>query len=270
MKTLFLFIIFILCSCRSVNDVKINKNKLKFSNTQKWFEYSEKILIRSPKYVSIPSDIMESFMGPFDNNSLATQNELIQLLNLQERRTQSDIEEIIREISFCGWNMNGFQFGLDKELDEFLFAILLDSSRVGFQLKKKFDRVRPSFLDSRIKPSIEVPQHASYPSNHSVESHVLALVLGEVYPNYKNQFWEAADEITKRREIAGVHYTSDSKFGKIVAEKIFEILTKNSIYQNNIQRIRVNRKFSKLEKSTREYDRINSCQQIIDKEIGLE
>ena len=39
-------------------------------------------------------------------------------------------------------------------------------------IKYKNDRVRPSFLTNKIKPCIEVPEHPSYPSGHSIQAYI--------------------------------------------------------------------------------------------------
>ena len=66
------------------------------------------------------------------------------------------------------------------------FGLMQIALRVGeFQCmhyKYKFDRIRPSRLCPWLMPPIEVPGHASYPSGHSTQSHLVALILSQVLP----------------------------------------------------------------------------------------
>ena len=100
-------------------------------------------------------------------------------------------------------------------------------------IKYKNDRVRPSFLTNKIKPCIEVPEHPSYPSGHSIQAYMLAHILSDKYPNKKEHLFRIADKIAKNRELAGVHYKSDTEFGKDLAKKLY-ILFKKDDYFNNI------------------------------------
>ena len=84
-------------------------------------------------------------------------------------------------------------------------------------------------LDNSIIPTIDPPQHPSYPSGHSIQSYFIAYILSEKYPDKRQYFINVATKIAVNREYAGVHYESDTKFGKLVAQKIFKYFS-NSRY----------------------------------------
>lgn len=86
-------------------------------------------------------------------------------------------------------------------------------------VKEKYNRVRPYYLDDTIKPTIEQPKHPSYPSGHSTQSYFIAYILSEKYPDKREKFLKVAHQMSVNREYAGVHYESDTKFGKLVAKK---------------------------------------------------
>ena len=88
------------------------------------------------------------------------------------------------------------------------------------KLKEKYNRVRPSYLDSTLEPSIEVPNHPSYPSGHSTQIHTIVLFAKEKYPEFSEIYDEMAREYADNREYAGVHYKSDTVFGIKIAEYI--------------------------------------------------
>jgi acid phosphatase (class A) len=201
-----------------------------FSNTQEWYAYAHRIAKRDLKTFQITDEELAAFPPPPANDSLETQSELALLKKFQENRSRQDIKQTTKEMQFCGWKVGDYRLGIDPDLDRFLFAALYDASSVGMRLKKQFDRVRPSFLDRTITPGIEVPKHASYPSNHSLQSHFLALILGDFYPQHKNDYLASAEKIAKNREIVGVHYPSDSKLGKMVATYLYQKIQQNPKY----------------------------------------
>jgi membrane-associated phospholipid phosphatase len=101
-------------------------------------------------------------------------------------------------------------------------------------------RPRPSQICPALMPPIEVPGHASFPSGHATEAHLISLCLAEVMPHavktpyignttdpdYANStaLTRLAQRIARNREVLGLHYPSDSKAGRALAEGTFKIL----------------------------------------------
>ena len=78
-------------------------------------------------------------------------------------------------------------------------------------------------------PAILTPAHPSYPSNHSFQSHLIAHILGSLFEGYvadtmKAQLFALAARVSKNREIAGVHFSSDTRAGMDLAEQTFALL----------------------------------------------
>ena len=76
-------------------------------------------------------------------------------------------------------------------------------------------RPRPNQLDPTIETVVGVPGHPAYPSGHSTQAHLMALVGYEISRDRKIRatLWAAADRIAENREYAGLHYRSDSLCG---------------------------------------------------------
>ena len=91
-------------------------------------------------------------------------------------------------------------------------------------MKRKFDRVRPSFLEGQLKPPIDIPHHAAYPSGHATECWSLAFCLADKYPKRRDEYYSIADNIATNRERAGLHYKSDSNYGRLLARKILDLV----------------------------------------------
>ncbi|MDQ2762593.1 MAG: hypothetical protein M3Y22_03615, partial [Pseudomonadota bacterium] len=109
---------------------------------------------------------------------------------------------------------------------------------------KVFGRPRASQLSPALMPPIAVPGHASYPSGHSTQTHLLSGLLSKVMPaavtaplpiNANPQAKPAvlppilplqpsslldrlAERVSRNREVLGLHYPSDTRAGKIVAD----------------------------------------------------
>jgi membrane-associated phospholipid phosphatase len=110
-----------------------------------------------------------------------------------------------------------------------LNAANLVATMAVMYFKTKFDRVRPSQLIPALLPPIPVPGHASYPSGHSTQAHLFALCATEILQatpgvGISLVLTKLADRIARNREIAGLHYPSDSEAGKNLASDLFTIL----------------------------------------------
>jgi hypothetical protein len=97
--------------------------------------------------------------------------------------------------------------------------------------KGKYARPRPSMVCPALLPPIAVPGHASFPSGHSTQAHLIALCMADLlagkaaYQPILDDLTTLADRIARNREIAGFHYRSDTKAGVDLATDIHGLLT---------------------------------------------
>jgi acid phosphatase (class A) len=106
---------------------------------------------------------------------------------------------------------------------------------VAVHFKLTFNRARPQQVYPALVPLINPPQHASYPSGHSLQSHMIALALAEVMPWAEEILVALADRIGENREIAGVHWKSDTDAGRAIAQEAFPLLRDCPIFQTVLQ-----------------------------------
>jgi len=97
-------------------------------------------------------------------------------------------------------------------------------------------RPRPSHVCPALLPPVPVPGHPSYPSGHSTEAHLLALVLKDVLSGspqaaLADDLDALARRIARNREIAGLHYPADSRAGEKLAADILPYLQSIPEYQ---------------------------------------
>jgi hypothetical protein len=210
--------------------------KLTFSSTQtcgaiflQWAESTSYL----PEIVLPPSP---------KNTSDTTKKDLALIHEYQNARTAKNIEEIKREINIYNALFGKRTFAelidLSKRPDTFmLMQDLIELEAVNVMRQKKiYNRVRPSYLDPTLKPVIDVPDHPAYPSGHATQAQLRALVLSELDPKNRDVYLKAAKRIAHNREIAGLHYPSDSKAGFILAEQLFKKLMKSPIFVEHLKK----------------------------------
>jgi hypothetical protein len=114
-----------------------------------------------------------------------------------------------------------------------------------YGIKDKYKpRPRPSQVCPALLPPVPVPGHPSYPSGHATEAHLIEGVLNAVLKGkpqetaLKYDLAALANRIARNREIAGLHYHSDSRAGKKLAKDILPYLQSIDTYTNNIDKAR--------------------------------
>jgi acid phosphatase (class A) len=209
---------------------------LTFSNTQTW---SPRFLHMAESAVDAPDIALP--VSP-KNKSRTTRKDLALMHAYQRTRTEKDINEIKQEI-----NINDALFGentfaqlLEESRHPQTFVLMkevveLESPQIMKQ-KKIHNRVRPSYLDPTIKPVIDVPPHPAYPSGHATQAYLRAFVLSELDPKNRDQYRRAAKRIAHNREIAGLHYPSDSIAGALLAKQLFKKLMQNPGFVEQLEK----------------------------------
>ena len=116
--------------------------------------------------------------------------------------------------------------------------------------KTGYGRPRASQLSPVLMPPIAVPGHASYPSGHSTQTHLLSGLMAQVMPAAvttalpinatpkpapafqppivpvapASLLDRLAERVSRNREVLGLHYPSDTRAGKIVADRSLTLL----------------------------------------------
>jgi membrane-associated phospholipid phosphatase len=115
-----------------------------------------------------------------------------------------------------------------------LNAANLVATMAAMHFKSKFDRPRPSQLVPALLPPIPVPGHASYPSGHSTQAHLFARCATAILQGTPDQgiglvLTRLAARIARNRELAGLHFPTDSAAGATLASSLFSILTDEAV-----------------------------------------
>jgi acid phosphatase (class A) len=86
--------------------------------------------------------------------------------------------------------------------------------------KRRFSRLRPSMIALELGTTIPNPPHPAYPSGHAAQMYALAGTLSRVRPGCAEAYRLFAAGVALRREIAGVHFPSDTRAGERLAASL--------------------------------------------------
>jgi hypothetical protein len=141
------------------------------------------------------------------------------------------------------WDVLGL--GPDKPLKPHSIALrgkLLDCLETPiFTLKRAVARGRPgSCCMNSLKPLFAegekwYPGHPAYPSGHATQAYATALVLSHIKPNLQGKLTDAAESVATNREIAGLHFPSDSAAGLALATRLVDLLMQESTFQDMVK-----------------------------------
>lgn len=95
-------------------------------------------------------------------------------------------------------------------------------------MKMKYDRPRPyqlaPIMGKRVDRFIKEPGTASYPSGHATDAWLFAMMLSQRHPSEQNSFYAIANAVSDSRIVAGVHFPSDTRAGRMLAESALNII----------------------------------------------
>lgn len=125
--------------------------------------------------------------------------------------------------------------GFDKEHLPLTFKLLGETGHdvavVTRRAKATWKRPRPPLVDPRVHSILKLPTDPSYPSGHTTASRALALVLGELAPDYRKDLIARADLVGRDRVLMGVHYPSDVAAGQKLGTQLAKDLLANPAFQ---------------------------------------
>lgn len=179
---------------------------------------------------------------PPATNSQITKDEIAALLILAVTERPEALGEIIQQDSNC--QLYWLQLlMINPHSHPATYLMMKMASRVAevvmvhYKSKPNFLRPRPSQICPTLLPPIAVPGHAAYPSGHAMLSYLMSECLAELMPGAgakgtRDAMFELSRRVALNREIAGLHYASDSAAGKSIASQLLPILHDCASYQS--------------------------------------
>lgn len=159
---------------------------------------------------------------PADNWADAQRLKLMQKLRTPERVTAIKAEDYDPTPKF--WAVAGLQAKDHPDLERQITVAQKEAEKITLAIKDLYARERPNTVDSSLTTVVSVPWHASYPSGHATQSMLTAFALGAAVPSAAPALKYLAIEVAHGREIAGLHYASDTQAGFELARQIWDAL----------------------------------------------
>jgi acid phosphatase (class A) len=122
--------------------------------------------------------------------------------------------------------------GKFPKTEAFFERVQADAESVTDNAKDYYKRPRPYVLDPGLA-SGKLEKSFSYPSGHSTESMVLALVLAEVFPDKHDAIVAEARNIGWHRVEIARHYPTDIYAGRVLAQAIVREMNHNPDFQQD-------------------------------------
>ena|SRR3989344_4033454 len=185
-----------------------------------------------PHYLS--ADLVIDIPPPNSPYSIETDEEIAYMRMLEERRTPAQEDLINSQIDdFRAYFLE--QAGISPSTKPLTLLLMKEvMNETGFFIlreKWRFQRARPYDVEPTLDISIALPPHASYPSGHAGQSWAAALLLSELDSKRRDLWLETARSIGHNREIAGVHFPSDTSVGQRLSDQVMSLLLENQEFK---------------------------------------
>jgi acid phosphatase (class A) len=119
----------------------------------------------------------------------------------------------------------------------FFEKVQKDAAAVTDEAKDYYRRPRPYTTDPSLANG-KLEKSFSYPSGHSTESMVLALVLADLFPDKRDAILAEARSIGWHRVQIARHYPTDIYAGRVFAQAIVKQMVKNDDFQKAFAKAR--------------------------------
>lgn len=113
-----------------------------------------------------------------------------------------------------------------------------ESRAIVDEAKRVMHRPRPFARDGRVVPIVGRPGNGSYPSGHTADATVWAAVLTAAFPEHAADFQAQVHETMWGRELAGVHYPTDTESGLTLGTAIAQRMASSPAWGKAIAEIR--------------------------------
>jgi len=130
-----------------------------------------------------------------------------------------------------------FRPGKLPETEKFFDHVQDDAGAVVDIAKDFYRRPRPFVIDPSLG-SGKLEKTFSYPSGHSTESMVLALVLADLFPEKRDAILAEARRIGWHRVQIARHYPTDIYAGRVLAQAIVKELRKDGKFERQFAKVR--------------------------------
>ncbi len=200
------------------------------------------IIPHTTYYITAEQQKFPDFPAPPAEGSGADKKDLAVLEDWQNRRTaeQCAAANAAARASYEEFfgDMGPFPKPLPAGAAAIFKRVQGETDGVAADIKDMFKRPRPFLRDPALDPCLGRVGGLAYPSGHATISRLFALMLADLVPSRKKEFFARADEAALDRVIGGVHHPSDIEAGKKLAEKLYKRYRKSPVFRADMQTLR--------------------------------
>lgn len=168
-----------------------------------------------------------------ENSSEETRRELAYLLRLQQTARPYLAQQVVGTDENATSTLEAYcaKHGLDVSG---VLPIVSAARPVLLQVKRLYNRPRPyqlaEYLEPGFHPMPSTTAHTpSYPSGHSAQAVLVALLLSGLYPEHRGAFMALAREVGLHRMVGGYHFPSDIAYGEQIGRVLYESMARASV-----------------------------------------
>ena len=183
---------------------------------------------------------------PPKHDSAHTKAELQELLRLQEARTSAQVEHVrgddLRTVQRFLGGMGIKVEKLSDSANRLFDCIGVAVEHAVREAKTTFMRTRPYRLHENKLHTLKKlsdRDSTSYPSGHATYGTVVGLVLGEVFPEKKEEIYKRIQDYGYSRLVSGAHFRSDVYAGNIAGAAIAASLLNNDAFRDQLKDVKV-------------------------------
>jgi acid phosphatase (class A) len=167
--------------------------------------------------------------------------DLAEVVTVYHASSSNDIAVAYSEKKFSVFTFtpaigNFFQPGKFPKAEAFFDRVQKQAETVTDQAKDFYKRPRPFTVDPSLANG-KLEKSFSYPSGHSTESMVLALVLADLFPDKHDAILAKARNIGWHRVEIARHYLTDIYAGRVLAQAIVREMKQNPDYQKDFAEV---------------------------------
>jgi acid phosphatase (class A) len=189
-----------------------------------------------------PVSISPEFLDPpLKTGSKELEAETQQVINAQKDVSSGQIVQALYEskmrVDIVSKTIDSLSSSQTPKTIALLNNVAEDCHNIVHQAKDFWHTERPYNVSKSIKALIpKLPENNyAYPSGHTACSLVLTEVLGQLYPQKREELKQKADEIANNRMLSGVHWPNDLKGGKQLGWMMFGALQQSAAYQADLE-----------------------------------
>ena len=217
--------------------METNKGKLLikqvFVEHLKELVYSEKTKKKHKKKMNRKLKFFRDFhinkfmdMPPPENESTETEEEIEYLESIPVNKSFVDTADEFESYFGEFLEEKGLEYPKEK-LDE----LIKETQTIILKLKYHYNRPRPYQIANEKDidlnaENLDSAKTPSYPSGHATQGAFVSRYLADLYPKYEKELLSMGEDIAFSRNMAKVHYPSDTETGKLLGNDLYDHLKK--------------------------------------------